>query len=636
MIKSRFVNYLVPGGIVGVTMLAGGILTLPGVLADGNDTSVSTATVTVPVACTMEGTTGTAHTAEIPNGIDSRSSSYYPNGIGTTTLKAYCNDNEGFAVYAVGYTGDTIGNTYLRDSNLGQTADIATGTADSGGTSSWSMKIGVTTGTYTPIIAGSSSDTERQSGDIDYSGWAAVPSAYARVAYRNSGTDISNGNVSAEGASLTTTYAAYISPTQQSGNYAGKVKYTLVHPANEIPLSAQATRSGRICYYPNGGNVEGAMGCQTIPSSGTSLGVTPTSAVLLASNYSREGYGFAGWSTTYDYSDDTGFLGPQEYITFTEGQYSGSNPGLSLYAHWVRTAGDLQSWSGCSSLTSGAVTALKDRRDNEVYAVAKLADGNCWMIENLRLENTNSDNATGAMAQGYGGQFVGLADPETSWMTSTNYTTPNSLYSTDGANNTINLGTNDAGNRIPHYNNTNTPTDVSSRPQGPTKNSAINSTSNAGMYSYGNYYTWSAAIADTSYYNDSNQSITTTSICPSGWHLPQSGSKANIAVSDFWKLSRATIGYDPANFANDSFYYTGTSEGTGASDAMRAYPNNFVYSSKIDQSIYNRGFQGHYWSSTGGLNNYGYCLYLDSSTLAPAYALYRHYGGTVRCMISGT
>ncbi|MDO4747216.1 MAG: hypothetical protein Q4A70_02665, partial [Candidatus Saccharibacteria bacterium] len=359
-------DLLAPLGMVGLTILVGAILTLPNTNAD--DSSVVTATITVPVSCSMSGSGMNSHTAEIPNGIDSRGSDYYPNGIGQTTLKAYCNDNEGFSIYAVGYTGDTIGNTYLRDANLGQTDDIITGTTFSGNTSNWAMKLGVTTGTYTPIIAGSSSDTERQSGDTDYSSWVVVPSTYQRVAYRNSGTDIDNGNIQAEGASVTATYAAYISPIQKAGTYVGKVKYTLVHPANEVPLQPQTTEAGCIRYYPNGGNVEGTMGCQSISASATS-------ATLLASNFSRAGYGFAGWSTTYDYSDDTGFLGPQEYITFTAGQYTGSNNGLSLYARWIKSAGNLQGWTGCPSLQSGAVTALTDQRDGETYAVAKLADG---------------------------------------------------------------------------------------------------------------------------------------------------------------------------------------------------------------------------------------------------------------------
>lgn len=607
-------TYLVLGGMVGVMMLTGGILTLPGAFADGNDTSVSTATITVPVTCTMVGTTNTAHTAEIPNGIDSRSSSYYPNGIGTTTLKAYCNDNEGFAVYAVGYTGDTIGNTYLRDSNLGQTADIATGTADSGATSSWSMRIGVTSGTYTPIIAGSSSDSERQSGDTDYSGWAAVPSSYQRVAYRNSGTDVNNESIaSAEGASLTTTYAAYISPTQQSGTYVGKVKYTLVHPASEYPVFPQTTEAGCIRYYPNGGNVEGTMGCQEITSS-------DTSATLLASNFSRAGYGFAGWNTEYDYSGTN--YGPQEDITFTEGQYTGSNPGLSLYARWIKSAGNLQGWTGCSSLASGAVTALTDQRDNETYAVAKLADGNCWMIENLRLESTNSDNSAGVLAQGYGtsgayGNFSGLATAE-----STNFSdtiTANSLYysGTQEGTASVNIGTTDyPGNRMPRYNNINT----STRANNPTSNYDS-------MYSYGNYYTWHAAIADTTYYSSGDHG--NTSLCPTGWRLPM-GAQSTTNMS-FGKLS-VELGGPAGGAAADS---SSTPTGTEMSKVFRSYPNNFLYSGYFNEYYpLLQGTVGYYWSSTARTYSSSYRLYFYMSYVYPGTGGYNmFYGGSIRCMV---
>ncbi|MBR2862915.1 MAG: hypothetical protein IKB97_05075, partial [Bacteroidaceae bacterium] len=395
-----------------------------------------------------------------------------------------------------------------------------------------------------------------------------------------------------------------------------------------VPLQPQTTEAGCIRYYPNGSNVEGSMGCQTISTSATS-------ATLLASNFSRQGYGFAGWSTTYDYSDPTGFLGPQEDITFTAGQYTGSNSGLSLYAHWIKSAGSLQDWSGCSSLASGAVTALTDQRDGETYAIAKLADGNCWMIENLRLESTNSDNTTGTLAQGYGGQFAGLATAEPAW--ANNITTANSLYSTDGADGTINIGTSDARFRFPRYNNINTPTNAADRPQNPTSNTFTNDSTTVGMYSYGNYYTWAAAIADTTAYTTNNQSVENYSVCPSGWHLPKGGRKANVNVSDFWKLSRATIGADPANFADDYFYYTGTPEGTDASNKMRAYPNNFVYSGSVNSgSVFQRGSYGYYWSSTASSSNIAYNLNLNSSYVYPSTnGIYKYSGRTVRCVASG-
>ena len=86
--------------------------------------------------------------------------------------------------------------------------------------------------------------------------------------------------------------------------------------------------------------------------------------------------------------------GPNETITIGDV----SEHGLSLYAIWVESTGNLQNWTGCSSLDINEVTALTDIRDGDTYAVAKLVDGNCWMIENLRLStnayinSTNTDN----------------------------------------------------------------------------------------------------------------------------------------------------------------------------------------------------------------------------------------------------
>ncbi|MBR2741794.1 hypothetical protein IKD98_03550, partial [Candidatus Saccharibacteria bacterium] len=459
----------------------------------------------------------------------------------------------------------------------------------------------------------------------DFDSYHAVPDTYTKVATRTAGTDATVG------ANLQSTYAVYVTSTQPAGSYNGKVKYTMVYPNDaDTPLQPQTTQAGQICYYPNGSNVEGTMGCQTISTSATS-------ATLLASNFSREGYGFAGWSKTFDYSDDTGFLGPQEYITFTAGEYTGSNPGLSLYARWIKSAGDLQNWSGCSSLQSGAVTALTDQRDNETYAVAKLADGNCWMIENIRLENTGTDNTSGSLAQGYNASFAGLADPEGPSLFATYVTTANTLYSTDGSTDKTISGSNQ-GYRFPRYNNVNTPTTATDRPSNPTSNSATNSTSDASMYSYGNYYTWAAAIADTTYYSTNNQSVTSTSICPTGWHLQKGGNNQNTANNEFLAFSEALIGAKPANYDSQTYpYYTGTPEGTDTSNALRAYPNNFVYSGSVSGgSVNSRGSGGYYWSSTANSGGSAYSMSFGSSYVYPGAGHdYKYYGSTIRCVASG-
>lgn len=576
--------------LLSITIVSGAFLSSPTTNAD--DSVIDNVNVTVSVSCTMSGTGMTSHNAEISNGA-------YQADIGTTTLKAFCNDNEGFAIYAIGFTGDQYAgedHTKLVGASNGQ--KITTGTATSGATSNWAMKLN-TISSPTPAYPITL--------DNGYGSYSSVPDAYAKVAHRDSGTDVGS---TATGSQLTTSYAAYISKTQAADTYSGKVKYTLVHPKTETPLQPQPTQSGKICYYPNGGNVEGTMGCQTVSASATS-------ATLLASNFSRTGYGFAGWSTTFDYSDSTGFLGPQEYITFTAGEYTGNNPGLSLYAHWIKTAGNLQNFT-CPNNTSmpiGTVTALTDQRDNQTYAVARLADSNCWMIENLRLENTATDNTNGSLAQGYNASFAGLADPEEPLLFR-NITTANTIYSIDGSTTKTISGSNQAY-RFPRYNNTNTSTRVST----PTTN-------NASMYSYGNYYTWAAAIADTTGYSSGDHGA--TSICPSGWRLPIGAQ--STSDKSFGALSVALGGpEDGADATSGS-----TPTGNEMSKAFRSYPNNFLYSGIVYSDGYYRGSYGNYWSSTAYNDPNTDVLYLNDNNVNPGTNLGGKVGGRpIRCVATG-
>ena len=172
--------------------------------------TAANATVTVLSTCTMTGTVTSAHTAEVPNGT-------YQEDIGSTTLKAFCNDANGFAIYAVGFTDNTRGNTDLTSSTLGSSYNIPTGTTIDGTTSNWAMKVNSVSGTYAPAIQN------------DFDSYSAVPSQYTKVAKYNNTTD--QPDTTDIGSSVTTTYAASVSPTQAAGTYTGQVKYVLVHPS---------------------------------------------------------------------------------------------------------------------------------------------------------------------------------------------------------------------------------------------------------------------------------------------------------------------------------------------------------------------------------------------------------------------
>ena len=188
--------------------------------------------ITVPSSCTMGGNiaSGDEHTTTLTPGTYSGDDSDYANGIGKTTLTTFCNDYNGFSIYAIGYTGNTYGNNTLTGTNTGVT--IPTGVYASGDTTSkWSMKVNKVTDstTYNPnnmTITNSFSD------------WHNVPSTYTQVAsyHASTGSSMTDNDL---GAKVTTTYAAYVSTNQAADTYQGQVKYTMVHPYNatEPPLT---------------------------------------------------------------------------------------------------------------------------------------------------------------------------------------------------------------------------------------------------------------------------------------------------------------------------------------------------------------------------------------------------------------
>lgn len=175
--------------------------------------NIDSFTLDVPVACTLDKTVSTEHQASVPVGT-------YRTDIGETAFNVICNDSNGFAIYAVGYSGDEFGNTTMVPTIGEATNAIATGVATSGDTSNWAMKLTAVAGDYAPTL------------ETGFNAYHVVPSAYTKVASFSSNTDASIGS------SFKSTYATFISTAQPSDTYTGKVKYTVVHPASEgAPMS---------------------------------------------------------------------------------------------------------------------------------------------------------------------------------------------------------------------------------------------------------------------------------------------------------------------------------------------------------------------------------------------------------------
>ena len=287
---TKNLDYLIVASMVfatvGLGMVAGSIR----VRADG--TASANASVNVAAACSMSSSNESAHSTTMVNN-DTKEN------VGLTTFTATCNDPGGLAIYAIGYSNDEYGNTDM----IGTLGNIATGTNDS--TSNWSMKLMNTDGYTAP--------------DFLQNTYTAVPSTYTKVAARNSNT------TSATSFGVSATYRFHTSATQPADTYVGKVKYTMVHPATKLPQDGPMNcASGKICYSPNANDTEGTMATQNVIASPT----------LFPSNFSRTGYGFAGWSDKFDYATnpEAKFYGPNETITLNTADYTGTNPGLSLYA----------------------------------------------------------------------------------------------------------------------------------------------------------------------------------------------------------------------------------------------------------------------------------------------------------------
>jgi len=257
----------------------------------------------------------------------------------------------------------------------------------------------------------------------------------------------------------------------------------------------------------------------------------------------------------------------------------------------------------CSNATDqngdGEITGqLKDTRDGKFYWVAKLADGNCWMTQNLDLDLSTSAALTSADS-----------DVANSW-------TPG--YDTFDA---VTTDTVDASSQTQtrswgagdNWNYRITNPNISST-CGAAKNSPIDckvqfteypggtpTTANSDTlahYLVGNYYQWNAATAGTGadLSNDEAGKVqASNSICPKGWRLPTSA---------------------PNGEFNDLVVVLG---GTASTDNITRAPFYGVRGGGISQStdfLFNdAGNLALYWSSTPfiGSNN-AFNLYFTNTS----------------------
>ena len=325
--------------IVSVRMLA--------VPATHADSSTVSASILVASSCSMSSDTDTAHFAEVAPGV-------YRSGIGETTITTVCNDANGYAVYAIGYTN----NEYGRNDMLGQTSGrtIATGTATSGNTSNWAMQLTAVDNSVAPTIA------------TGYDSYHTIPGEYTKVVSYTNSTMTNDA-----GSKFKVTFAGYVTGTQASDTYAGKVKYTLVHPASSSETPCVGTYT--INYNSNGGS--GNMDSQTVCADRNAVvlanGFTPPTPV--AENQ------FALWNTAADGGGYTYYAGQNvSNLASVDGS-------VTLYAQWAPKYIQDMTASMCQTVASENPFTVYDRRDGNDYTI-RYIEGACWMTQNLRITGT--------------------------------------------------------------------------------------------------------------------------------------------------------------------------------------------------------------------------------------------------------
>jgi len=327
--------------------------------AYADSTTSASASVVVPDVCSISSTT-TGHNATVAVGT-SRTD------IGTTDISVICNDNDGFSVYATGYSNDTVGNTNLIGVVSGLT--IPTGTSSDASVSNWSMKISPVTGNYTPTVLSDANGS--------YASYHIIPSTTTKVVTRTSAINVSSAS------EFRTTYAVAVAPAQTADTYVGKVKYTVVHPN-------YSNADGSLESYP----VNLSFGANT--SSIVIDGVTYTSSSAAPeleygthtiSATFPSGYELDSWSTTGNISIASSTSNPTTITVTGEGTLTLA--GRQSCVHTTIT-GTMQDFKPCSSIANGTTGTLTDSRDGTSYTVGKLADGKFWLLDNLALDLTNS------------------------------------------------------------------------------------------------------------------------------------------------------------------------------------------------------------------------------------------------------
>ncbi|MCB9822169.1 hypothetical protein H6801_02250 [Candidatus Nomurabacteria bacterium] len=232
-----------------------------------------------------------------------------------------------------------------------------------------------------------------------------------------------------------------------------------------------------------------------------------------------------------------------------------------------------------------AVIELTDTRgDNQIYQVAKLADGNCWMLDNLKLGST-----TGTLE---------LTPQDTNIVS--NLTLPQVTASAP----------------------MDTQEEIDALLDTPFVFGPVPGDTNSGATNYGYLYNWSAATAGESRTShDENAGNAPYSICPANWRLPTGGPGGEFSALDI------------------AFGGTGNGANNGEPNiALWQHDGPFkgVFSGYWGGGFDVQGDYGVLWSASAypGYADYAFFAYFLETEVSPGFVGFRFFGFGVRCLLN--
>ncbi|MBR3249006.1 InlB B-repeat-containing protein [Candidatus Saccharibacteria bacterium] len=434
----------------------------------------------------------------------------------------------------------------------------------------------------------------------------------------------------------------------------------------------------KLYYVDNSGEATG------MPSDITD-GTSATEGITLSSTEpSRDGYTFEGWCSVTTSSDACTGTTYAAGDTYNLNQTSSSN-NISLYAIWKQAGPDVAACTTAipnvgitymqditssnkatvlSNMAQNIQYVLKDKRDEKPYCVAKLADGNIWMTQNLDLniggtgvaaltsENTDiTTSGSGIYVTDYStSNGVITWSPNPTNITPSGSATNNTLtgtpatitnFTSGSPSNSLSGWTND--NNKPymaegddHYVYTSGSSDTSTLDT--IYGSLSECTTTGGHtkeecahYRVGNYYNWTAAIASSassSIYSSTSDRYKTAdnSICPKGWRLPKGRAATDTATTrefgELWRAAGITSSLTATSFATDGFLN------------IRQAPLFFARGGFVSGTTFSGGASGgSWWSSSVYSTTNAYYAYFTGSSIYSALNYNRSLGMSVRCIV---